>query len=578
MLNYNQKLNYQLNPFDIIHHRGPDANGFFSSEDNACVMVHSRLRILDLDKRADQPFINVSTGNALVYNGEIYNYEEIKSELKGINFKTNTDTEVLFNALQAWGIEKTLHKTIGMFSFAFWDNEKRILTLARDRFGVKPLFYSVDSDDGAIYFSSEIKALRQLGVRLNPDIESWSTYFRFGLYDHNESTFYDCIKKVPPASYICIDRKGNTKKVLWYNIEEHVEYEQSLAYPIDYQKERLSFLLKETIKLRNISDVPVGVCLSGGFDSSLLFSLLKQNRKERIEAFTFITNDNRYDETQWVLEMIKGSEVHHNFCALEPSEVPEIAKKMYCFQDEPYGGLPTLGMSKVYNCARELGIIVLLDGNGLDEAFAGYDYYQNFVHNVKRSFQSVQGSVDSPIRPDCLCPEFYSKGRPLIEDFQTKDDLKRMQLRDLVYTKIPRAMRFADRASMMHSIELREPFLDHRLVELGISLNREQKLHNNTGKWILRQMSESLMPDCVNYSPKRPVQTPQREWLKSELKGWTYDCVDTALNHYGEIWLNTKRVREEIDGFMNNERDNSFFVWQWISLGLMTETQNDGLF
>jgi len=256
------------------------------------------------------------------------------------------------------------------------------------------------------------------------------------------------------------------------------------------------------------------------------------------------------------------------FCRLSPEEVPELAAEVARFQDEPYGGLPTLGMAKVHQTARAEGVTVLLDGNGMDEAWAGYDYYHRAV-SVDCSQGPVQGSRSPSTRPDCLVPEFALMAVPLVARRPFGDPLRDLQYRDIRYAKIPRAMRFADRISMMYSRELREPFLDHRLVELGLRQPTERKLRNGVGKWLPRRIAERLLPPDVREAPKRPVQTPQREWLRSPLADWADECIELALAKYGGTWLDPAKTRDAWREYREGGADNSFPIWQWISLGLV---------
>jgi asparagine synthase (glutamine-hydrolysing) len=237
-------------------------------------------------------------------------------------------------------------------------------------------------------------------------------------------------------------------------------------------------------------------------------------------------------------------------------------------EDEPFGGLPTLAYARVFERARERGVVVLLDGQGMDEQWAGYDYYRDLGEETGGL---VQGSHERPVRPECLIPELRAcAARPRTER-PFPDDLRNLQYRDLRYTKLPRALRFNDRASMRSSTELREPFLDHRLIELALRQPADRKIRDGVHKWLLRSLAADLLPEGVVEAPKRPVQTPQREWLRGPLHGWADDLIETALGSYGGSWLDAAAVRQEWRAFSQGAADNSFFVWQWISLGMTVE-------
>jgi asparagine synthase (glutamine-hydrolysing) len=207
----------------------------------------------------------------------------------------------------------------------------------------------------------------------------------------------------------------------------------------------------------------------------------------------------------------------------------------------------------------------------MDEQWAGYDYYQAAMDGTAAGL--VQGAKEAPVRPECLTPEF----RALAEAFEPPqpfpDQLRNLQYRDARYTKIPRALRFNDRVSMKSSTELREPFLDHRLFELAVRQPFERKIADGTRKWLLRQMARQLLPDGVVEAPKRPLQTPQREWLRGPLQRWAGDRIEESLDAYGKTWLDADAVRSTWRNYCDRASDNSFYIWQWINLGLMVETE-----
>ncbi|WP_406700178.1 asparagine synthase C-terminal domain-containing protein [Singulisphaera sp. Ch08] len=241
---------------------------------------------------------------------------------------------------------------------------------------------------------------------------------------------------------------------------------------------------------------------------------------------------------------------------------------MQAFQDEPFGGLPTLGMALIHEQARELGVVVLLDGNGMDEAWAGYDYYRR-AGAIDTKIGPVQGTFTPSTHHPCLRPEFASRARPFVPEHPLRDPLRDLQYRDVRYAKIPRAMRFADRCSMMYGRELREPFLDHRIVELGLALPAAYKIRDGQGKWLPRRIAEHLLPDGVREAPKRPVQTPQREWLRGPLAGWADHQIEVALAGWGQDWLDPVATRAAWRDYRQGQSDNSFPIWQWISLGMI---------
>lgn len=545
------------------HHRGPDAHWVHGGASAGGAIGTNRLSIIDRSPAADEPLVSPS-GTRIAFNGEIYNHVELRRELAGFPFRTRTDTEVLLAAYERWG-EGCLDHLVGMFSVLFWDEERGRLVAARDRFGVKPLYYH-RTDDGTLHVASEIGALLSAGVRSTPDDATWSTYLGAGLLDHSSRTFWSGISAVPPG-HVLRWHQGNVTLDRWYEVvaaagtQEDGRSDEVVA---DEYRE----LLVESVRLRFRSDVPVGVNLSGGLDSATLLGLVGRLPGDHppVNAYTFATGDDRYDETPWVDEMLAGTPHASTVVTLSPGEVPSLARSVQATQDEPFGGLPTLAYARLFEQARRDGTIVLLDGQGMDEQWAGYDYYRSALSG--QDAPVVQGLSDRPVRPDCLVPEFRSLGEPFVPPAGFPDPLRRLQHRDLSFTKLPRALRFNDRASMRASTELREPFLDHRLVELALRQPADRKLRDGTGKWLLRRIAADLIPGGVVEAPKRPLQTPQREWLRGSLRSWAQERIDTALEAVGGRWLDEPAVRREWGAFVDGHGENSYFVWQWVSLGL----------
>jgi asparagine synthase (glutamine-hydrolysing) len=257
-------------------------------------------------------------------------------------------------------------------------------------------------------------------------------------------------------------------------------------------------------------------------------------------------------------------------CTLKADEVPILASEIQVSQDEPFGGLPTIAYSNVFKRAREHGVTVLLDGNGMDEQWAGYDYYLPTTNVHQPSL--IQGTKESPVKPNCLLPEFRNLTEASEFPSVFSDGVRNLQYRDTRYTKIPKVLRFNDRISMKYSTELREPFLDHRLFELAFRQPIERKINNGTRKAMLRKIASGLIPDSLTEAPKRPLQTPQREWLRRELRDWADQTIETALDGFAGNWLDRESVKNTWSDFCSGKSDNSFYVWQWISIGLMAST------
>ena len=597
------------------HHRGPDATGkYFDTGFSA--LGHNRLAIIDLSAQSNQPFTDNSGRYILVFNGEIYNYIEIKGALQNqYDFKTESDTEVLLAAFIVYG-KSCLEKFNGMFAFAIWDNQMKTLFAARDRFGVKPFYYSIKNH--SFYFSSEIKALHAAGISKIPNEKVWASYFAYGSYGMPDETFWESIVQLPGGFFLEVDgcqfepfedksylkalRQAQCDKVKtecqtepvevfcskrvtiekWYCFEEEVR-KQPKILTFEQAKEHYVALLKDSINLRFRADVPVGFNISGGLDSSVLLALvnLQENSDDKlncntrlrqaqtdtiveqqsaINAYTFYTNNPDYDELPWVEKMIFKTNNPLTKVLLQANEVPDFAQKKAVQQDEPYGGIPTLAYAKIFEQARKDEVLVLLDGQGMDEQWAGYDYY------IQQNEATIQGVQDSPYKTAMLSDSFLAKAEKPVYPTPFGDEVLNKQYRDLFYTKIPRALRFNDRISMAFSTELREPFLDYRLVELAFSLPLDFKIRNGQTKFMLREIASEYLADDLVFAPKRPLQTPQREWLADDLKEWVSQCFTALENSVYSNWFDKESLEKELESYFEGNIQSSFHIWQCISL------------
>ncbi|MBA4319142.1 MAG: asparagine synthase (glutamine-hydrolyzing) [Flavobacterium sp.] len=581
------------------HHRGPDATGKYFDVGYAA-LGHNRLAIIDLSSKSNQPFADNSGRYTIVFNGEIYNYIEIKAALQSqYDFKTESDTEVLLAAFIIYG-KSCLAKFNGMFAFAIWDNQEKRLFAARDRFGVKPFYYSIKNN--SFYFSSEIKALHAAGISKEANEKVWASYFAFGSYGMPDDTFWEGIAQLPGGHFlsfspqqcqselslprVCRGVEDITIKK-WYCFEDEVA-KQPKKLTFAQAKAHYVRLLKDSIQLRFRADVPVGFNISGGLDSSVLLALVNlqekgnsnnnchpelslpracrgvqepiKDQQSLISAYTFYTNNSDYDELPWVEQMIAKTGNPLTKVLLQADAVPDFAQKIAWQQDEPYGGIPTLAYAKIFEQARKDGVLVLLDGQGMDEQWAGYDYY------TQDNEATIQGVQDSPFKKSMLSPSFLAKAEKPIYPKPFNDEMLNKQYRDLFYTKIPRALRFNDRISMAFSTELREPFLDYRLVEFAFSLPLDFKIRNGQTKYLLREIASEYLASDLVFAPKRALQTPQREWLAEDLKEWVSQCFKELENSSCSSWFDKQELHQELQHYFGGNIQSSFHIWQVIGL------------
>ena len=540
------------------HHRGPDSTGKYFDAGFAA-LGHNRLAIIDLSSQSNQPFLDNSGRYIIVFNGEIYNYIELKAELRGqYDFQTESDTEVLLAAFMVYG-KSCLEKLNGMFAFAIWDNQEKKLFAARDRFGVKPFYFSLFNN--SFYFSSEIKALHAAGISKIPNDKVWASYFAYGSYGMPNETFWEGIAQLPGGHFLEYENH-NLILQKWYCFEEEVA-KQPKNLTFEQAKEHYVALLKDSIKLRFRADVPVGFNISGGLDSSVLLALVNlQEDNSQINAYTFYTNNSDYDELPWVEQMIAKTHNPLTKVLLQADAVPALAEKIGLQQDEPFGGIPTLAYAKIFEQARKDKVLVLLDGQGMDEQWAGYDYY------TQQNEATIQGVLDSPYKTNMLSHPFLVKAEKPVYPSPFDDAILNKQYRDLFYTKIPRALRFNDRISMAFSTELREPFLDYRLVELAFSLPLDFKIRKEQTKWMLREIASEYLADDLVFAPKRALQTPQREWLATDLNEWVKQCFVEIEKSPFSRWFNEDELQKELSLYFEGNIQSSFHIWQCISLFL----------
>lgn len=549
-------------------HRGPDAQDVKVFADGRVALGVDRLRIVDLDPQADGILSTPDGRWHLAYNGEVYNHVELRAELRDQHeFRTTSDAEVVLAAWARWG-PACLHRLIGMFALLVWDDVHQELHAARDRFGVKPLHVHQDAK-GRLVLASEVAALLAAGVPSRPDLDDWARHLATGA---TSDTFWTDVEAVAAGTHRTWAHQGTTTRGTeqrWYDLVDIVG--DGLDHRTDDEVgEHVATLLAETTRLRFRADVAVGVALSSGLDSGMLLGLIDRTpgAAPRATAFTFTTGDPAYDEDDEVDRLLRGSHHALHRCRLSAAQVPDLAADLHRGLRQPFGGLPTLAYGQVFARARAEGVLVVLDGQGLDEAWAGYDYYA--LHHRGDAVPVVQGG-GAALRPDCVLDSRLPPPAAA-PDHDFPDPVRRLQRRDLLETKLPRALRYNDAVSMRSSVELREPFLDHRLVELALRQPSERTLGRGEGKALLRRLAPRWRPATAPpVAAKRPVQTPQREWLRGPLRPWADQMVASGLERFGGVLVDADRLRGAWSEFLAGEGGNANAPWQWISLGLEAE-------
>jgi asparagine synthase (glutamine-hydrolysing) len=577
----------------VLRHRGPDDEGVFVND--FCVLGHRRLSIIDLSIDGHQPFFSENKRYVLVFNGEIYNYIELREELVGLGrrFKTRTDTEVLLQSYEEFG-EACLAKLNGMFAFAIYDTKNNSLFLARDHFGIKPLYYCMHQ--GALYFASEIKALKIIpGINLSPDKQSLFEYLCFNRTDIHDETFFREIRRIPKgcsARFQC----GEMKITRWWDPWEFRN--RTNGDDTETIHRTIHDILISAVTMQMRSDVPVGSCLSGGLDSSILVGIIQKNFPQLAGFKTFTAAFPGYsiDETRYV-DAFNRKYQFQNFKTLPSAAGAFDALKHFVYaNDEPTTFPSFYSQYEVMKLAKENGVTVLIDGQGGDENFAGYQYFHGFNFTglmkkrkyLKLSSELVQCLVRRQEKeafqtflfqsvPDFLKKKLLSSAVPylrkdfffscidnsvIFNEFFGARDLNDSIVRHFQY-KLEHLLRMEDRNSMAFSVEARVPYLDHRLVEYLLSVPGSLKMAKGETKILQKKaLGSYTIPEILVRKDKIGFGTPGEHWMKE--KAWaaltkeSYALVSAA---FPEIFVK--------NGIL---RDNPFDKWKinqlatWLTL------------
>jgi len=568
----------------MLKHRGPDNQGYKTVCDGKVFLGHVRLKIIDLSDASNQPMVSPCGRYLLVYNGEIYNFKELMNEIgSDWKWRTRSDTEVLLAMYVRYG-KKCLDRLSGMFTFVIYDTHKKTLFIARDRFGIKPAYFT--NENGQFSISSEIPPLLKLIEQVNEDSSMIRTYLETGMYNFDEHTFFDNVYSLKAGHYLDFDcSTGKLQLTQWYDFLEHVMDLSKYTYDdLVFETEEK---INSAISSHLISDVNVGLNVSGGVDSSML---VKQTLKELKTAHFFTQDYDGYSELPWVNEISDGGTLHVS--TLDSDLIDDVLNAEVISQAEPFGGVTVCGYNYLYRNADKNNITVLLDGNGVDEIFLGYKkYHQSYVNEANNDLDrtkrendyeefwsekisgvnsnnclAIDGTI--PVKSGVISSrllECNAYSVPKIEYFDSK--VRNNAATDLLYTKIPRGLRFNDRVSMSNSKELRVPFLDHKLAEFAFGIDNKFLLNKKGTKVIFRDILAKFAPDNVAYSSKRSVQSPQREWLAKQWKNKVTDVINSE-SFLERGWVDPDKANKAFNQYIDGDNSNSFFIWQWLNLEL----------
>lgn len=566
---------------NAISHRGPNAYGYFESRGGHCMLGHRRLSIIDLSDAANQPMQSRCKRYLIVFNGEVYNFAEIREEIKSysnIDFSTSSDTEVLVEAFALWG-KAFVYKLNGMFAMAIYDTKDEVLWMFRDRMGIKPLYYFIDDDMFA--FSSELKSLLVLKATKGPfhlDKEAVNQYLRLG-YIPEPHSIYSEIKKFEAAHLGAVTSYGFSKECYW-NIDKKVN--KQVHTDEDKAKKQLRSLLESSVNYRLISDVPFGTFLSGGIDSSTVTAVAQSISNAPINTFSIGFKEADYNEAVHAAKIAKHLGTNHHEFTLSYNDAMEQFDEIIQTYDEPFADSSSIPTMLVSRLARK-HVTMTLSGDGGDEQFHGYGFYNwakrlnnpmlnafkkpaGFVLSKTKNNRNKRAALMFDYNNETHMPShifsveqyYYSESElndVLVDSYQAKLSFKEnavdrkltpsenQALFDLKYYLKDNLLVKVDRASMKYSLETRVPLLDHRIVEFTLNLDEQLKYKQKESKYLLKQVLYDYLPKEYFDRPKWGFGLPIRKWMQNELKYLFDDYLnDSILEKYGMFKL--EKVKE----------------------------------
>jgi asparagine synthase (glutamine-hydrolysing) len=615
---------------DIVAHRGPDGRGFsvYESAAGPVVLGHRRLAIIDVTDAGLQPMSDASGRYELVFNGEIYNYIELREEMRaaGEVFTTQSDSEVLLRAFMLWG-EAMLPRLRGMFSFLIWDRRDRRLFAARDRFGIKPLYLAIAPR--SIAFGSEIKQLLGLpGVTGRMNLARMHDFLASGMTDHTAETLFEGVTQLRGGECITVDASHSGALApqirRWYAIQ---------AGDLDLSEgeaaNRFRELLTQSVQLHLRSDVAVGSCLSGGLDSSSIVCLMSGmmgsgTGGEQVNTVSACYAEKYVDEKPFMDEVVAHAHTNPHFIYPRAEDVFQRASDITWHQDEPFGSTSIFAQWCVFEEAARVGVKVMLDGQGADEQLAGYhgafSFYLSQLTRQGNLPQLIRTLIERrkyhgtpifeqlkryavPLLPQGLAAMLRRQhhaltqndwlGTDLIRTHGNADgamavanqslglppptDLKSLCMSMTHASNLQMLLHWEDRNSMAHSIEARVPFLDHPLVEFNLALGNNHKIVGGDTKRVLRRAMGGILPENVKERrDKLGFATPEQSWFRGPLKGLVTEGVEACLARYPGL-MNAAGVRALRDDMLEGRRNVDASLWRIVNLGLWGERFGVGI-
>ncbi len=612
-VDYKKKSDLDIlkNMTDILYHRGPDFGGYEIIKEKKAIIAlgHRRLSILDLSHIAHQP-MHYKDVSLIAYNGEIYNFKEIRKELEkeGYDFISNSDTEVILKAFDRWGIE-TINRFNGMFAFALYLKKEKKLFLVRDRSGIKPLYYYYK--DSVFLFSSELKSFHQFpSFEKKIDINALSLYFQYGYISEPHTIFKDTCK-LKSGHYIefDIDKESFEIKKYWDVFDFYNKEKLELG-----EKEIITHtesLFESAFNYRLIADVKVGVFLSGGYDSSALTAVLQKDKTDKIKTFTIGFYEEGFNEANYAKEVASYLGTNHTEYYCTQKEALDIIPSLCRIYDEPFSdasSIPTILVSRI---AKE-NVTVALSADGADEVFGGYDMYKDAmryketIEKIMPLFQKMLSKSMSLIDPSKIpylknyntFPRKYEKLISMLDHsdienifsqvvgINTLKDTRAVLKKDFIPLEIVDTdflkeeddfnrllaihyktflngdiLTKTDRASMSVSLEAREPLLDYRIIEFMARIDSKHKFKYHQSKYILKEIVHKYIPKKIMQRPKQGFNIPLERWLRNDLKEYLRNYLDPVRLQEEQL-LNVQKVSEIYNAFLRGKSEYTELLWQ----------------
>ena len=617
-----------------LESRGPDDAGTWVSPAAGIAIGHRRLAVIDLTAAGHQPMVSASGRSVLAYNGEVYNFAGIRRDLEaeGRRFRGGSDTEVVLEACEAWGVERAVSSFVGMFAFALWDTRARRLTLVRDRLGIKPLYWG--RSGGVLFFGSQPKAFCDHPAwRPAVDRDALAAYLRHAYVPAPHSIFTG-IETLEPGSLVEIDADGTESRHRYWNLREiaHDAVRERAALDDDTAVERLDGLLRDAVKRRMIADVPLGVFLSGGIDSSTVLALMQAQSARPVKSFTIGFDEAGYDEARDAKQVARHLGTDHTELYVAPDDALAMIPRLASWYDEPFADSSQIPTCLVSEMTRRHATVAL-SGDGGDEVFAGYNRHVRAaalwrrVGVWPRPLRAALASLLRAVPPsawDCLfqaapyslrqpqaggkahkfaavlsAPDQDALYRRLVSQWDNPDVLvrdgreprgvlwdatlrrdftditERMQLLDAVTYLPDDILAKVDRASMAVGLEARVPLLDHRVVEFAWRLPPAMKVRNGQGKWLLRQVLRRYVPEKLTGRPKMGFGVPIDRWLRGPLRDWAESLLaEERLRESG--YLEPAPIRRAWAEHLSGRRNLQHQLWCVLMFEAWRETWNIG--